>query len=272
MRKTNEEFFEEVERSLIGEAIRQTENEIFDEALDAVPDEDDWDHSLEDVEGWDGAALSLDEIAEGPNDNNFDRPLELRREQELEGEVGQLRQALAERDGQLDEVLNGTERQEALRSQVREQLYQQYGILGTDDRVDQLVNDIAQQHGRAEALHHDRVGRSLADAHAEFGEEFEQAYNSVTRMDRSNPAARALVADIWNAPDPGQRMMDLARGGVSGLSRGGTDMGALGLSGTRNQMGGRSGGCGGGRRDLASEDSFFGNRDIEEEIFNSAFE
>jgi hypothetical protein len=271
MRKSNEQLYEEAEQALIGEAIRQTENEIVDDAFDDAPDENNWDHSLEDVEGWDGSPLSIDEIAEGPTDDNYDRPLELRREQQLESEVGQLRQAIAERDGQLDEVLNGAERQEALRAQVREGLFQRYGVLGVDERVDQLVNDIAQQHGRAEALHHDRVGRSLADAHAEHGSDFEEAFRSISSMDARNPTARALVADVWNSPNPGERLMQLHSNGVGGLHRGGTDMGALGLAGVRNSAG-RGGRGGGGRRDLSQEFDGFGNSDIEQEIADSVWD
>src|SRR5882672_4648783 len=125
----------------VREAIAETEREIFYDALDEEPPDDDFNDDLEQMDSIDGeGTLSLEEIAEGATDNGYDRPLALHADQELMEENAELREQVAERDGQHNEIINGPEQREAFRANVREQLYQQFGILGTDDRVDHLVD------------------------------------------------------------------------------------------------------------------------------------
>ncbi len=49
-KKSNEQLFEEAEAELYGEAIKQTEQEVFDDALGLSPDENDGDTSLEQMD------------------------------------------------------------------------------------------------------------------------------------------------------------------------------------------------------------------------------
>jgi hypothetical protein len=288
MARTNEERYQEAEQFLVREAIRQTEQEIVDDAFNAIPEEGDGDTSLEEIEGWNGLSLSDEEIAHrniyGDDDVYFDRPIEGRERDELAAENEQLRAAYSDLQGRVDQVINGPERQEAMRAQARVFLEERYGILGTDERIDQLVNDIVAQETRTQGLHEERVNRSMSDAHAQYGSEFEEAFRSITSMDKSNPTARALAADVFNAPDPGERLMALHRNGINGgLSRdGGGRRDAF--SETYGYMGERApvrSGRGGGRSAASQlDDSYargtrvgdgFGDRDVEQDIFESAF-
>src|SRR5258708_14119259 len=49
-KKSNEQLFEEAEAELYGEAIKATEQEVFDDALGLSPDENDGDTSLEQMD------------------------------------------------------------------------------------------------------------------------------------------------------------------------------------------------------------------------------
>lgn len=51
------------------------------------------------------------------------------------------------------------------------------------------------------------VESSMAAAHEQHGEKFDQAYKAVTSQNPQDPAARALVARIWSSPNPGRAMM-----------------------------------------------------------------
>lgn len=271
MPRSNAELYEEAERHLYGEAVRETEREIADDVfLDGESDQDlDYDRSHEDAEGWDGEPLGLDEIAhrniEGDDENGFDRPLELRREQELESEVGRLREALSERDSTLDEVLNGPERQAAREAVINENLYQRYGVLATDpDKARAFINDLQGAHQSVEQSRHDRVNAHLELARERYGaEDFDRAFAQITSLDPNSRVAQAIVRDILDARDPGAAIMNF-------VSRSGPDLGALGLAGARTAPirggGGRRG------RDIDNDDGGWGRRDVEQDIFDSAFD
>src|SRR5882672_6063988 len=125
----------------VREAIAETEREIFYDALDEEPPDDDFNDDLEQMDSIDGeGTLSLEEIAEGATDNGYDRPLALHADQELMEE--------------------NAEQREAFRANVREQLYQQFGILGTDDRVDHLVDALAAQQQQTQNFSNDHVNRA----------------------------------------------------------------------------------------------------------------
>src|SRR6266436_7279545 len=78
-KKSNEQIFEEAEAELYGEAIKQTEQEIYDDALGLAPDENDGDNSLEQMDNDD--APTGDE--EPTDDEEGDEPDE---SEEGEGE------------------------------------------------------------------------------------------------------------------------------------------------------------------------------------------
>jgi hypothetical protein len=80
-------------------AIRDTEREIFSEAVNGYEDEDTNNQMVEDLsqpEAWDGGDLSMDEVAartmHGDNPQNFDRPMQLENEQTLTAERDAARQ------------------------------------------------------------------------------------------------------------------------------------------------------------------------------------
>lgn len=52
------------------------------------------------------------------------------------------------------------------------------------------------------------VDNSLAAAHEQHGDTFTKAYQAITSQNPQDPAARALVARIWSAPNPGRAMMN----------------------------------------------------------------
>ncbi len=95
-------------------------------------------------------------------------------------------------------------------------------------------------------------------------------------MDTSNPTARALIADVLGAPNPGERMMQLHHNGMNaGLSRNGLHR-DLGLAGARTAPS-RGGGNGGGRRmpessDIADAEGGWGNPSTEDRIANSVWD
>jgi len=266
MAHANAELYEMAEREFRRLAIAETEQEIVDSAFRNAPDDNDGDMSLEESEGWDGDALSEDEQWEttlnGYDDEHFDRPLEGRQVARQASEIEQLRQALAERNGQLDQVLNGPERQEQARQQFRDQLYERYGMLGVDDaRIEALRNDLGAVVAQASAGNAEeaRVNRSFAAAIDEYGRaDIDDAYQALMRAGQSGDTQ--AVRAVYHSQNPGAALMNWRHGG--GLNP------DLGLGGARSHAG-RSRG---GGRDLAQEDNGFGNRSIEEEIAASAWE
>jgi hypothetical protein len=278
MGRSNAERYEEAERELEAIAVRETEQEVFDDALGLAPDDNAGPGEEEWTEGWDGEPLSDEELlhqaTDGFDENGNDRPLEMRREQELERDNEQLRQEREELAQRIDTLENGEERQAARASQLRDEFFNRYGFLPTDDsRADRFFNDLASQQQQVASVHQDRINRSFEDVREEHGADFDTAFRSMTSMDPNNPTARALIQDVVNAPNPGERLMQLHHNGVhGGLSRNGMNP-ALGLAGARV----RPSGGGGGRRmpsssDLADADGGFGHSAIEQSIADSVWD
>jgi hypothetical protein len=62
---------------------------------------------------------------------------------------------------------------------------------------------------RQQAMSAQRVDQNLAEAaRGDRGFEFGPAYNALTALDPRDPRARATVASIYNAPDPGKALFD----------------------------------------------------------------
>src|SRR5258706_14131186 len=84
-KKSNAELYEEAEAELYGEAIKQTEREVFDDALGLAPDENDGDTSLEQMD--DDDAPTGDE--EPTDEEEGDEPDESEEGEGEEGEGGE---------------------------------------------------------------------------------------------------------------------------------------------------------------------------------------
>lgn len=271
MRKTNEQLYDEAERFSAEQAMRDTDQEIMDYAFDREPDDDNYDDSLEMMESFDGEPLSLEEIAEGPNENGYDRPLALRAEIDAMQANTALRNELADERARYDREFNAPERRDAREAELREKLFQTYGFLpSTDEGAQRFFADMTAQQQHIHALNEGRINSSMAAAHGEYGREFEAAFESLTRADRNNPTVQALVRDIVNSSDPGERLMEVHyRMGESGSGRGGGE--GHWMSNYSRQDSGRSGGRGGRRADISEVDGGWGNHNVEQEIFESAF-
>lgn len=228
-KKSNAEFYEEQERELYGEAIRQTDQEIFDDALNRTPDDNDGDNDLEQMD--DDDAPTGDEDDADP-DEEGDEPAESE-EGDGEGEEGEgdepepepqdrhnvppgrLREATAarraaeaERDAALARNREIEVRLQNLeRSGNRQQGQQQAPPQRPDMFSDpegwektvrsEIENTITTRY----------VNASLSEAHEEHGEKFQQAFQALTSLDPRDPTNRATVEQIYNSPNPGRSVM-----------------------------------------------------------------
>src|SRR5215831_84911 len=144
MRKTNAELYEEAERELYGRAVRETQQEIFDDVMDLVPEENDGDRELEELESWDGETLSLQEHAASMaghelSEHGYDRPLRMQEDLDLVQENEQLREAYDDLRGRVDAAINGPAAREAVQQRFRDQMFEQFGVLGTDDAKTEML-------------------------------------------------------------------------------------------------------------------------------------
>jgi hypothetical protein len=226
----------------INHAVAETEAEIFDEATGAQPLDNDGDTSLEAMgEGLEGEVLEGEVLDDDDHaaealpgedaDGEFDEPeadaqtLEMQdADHPARGEDGQrhaieeqnatLRAQLATLEARFNDLhtrLTGQGRQ--ARSQPSEpakpdmfanpEAYEKWLV----DRATRDVLTRFQEHRQAE--HAQQVDVSLAHAaRGERGFEFTAAYQALTALDADNPSHRALVHDIYNAPDPARALFD----------------------------------------------------------------
>jgi hypothetical protein len=95
----------------IARAVRETDEEIFDEATGTERDYNAGEFLDEnsEVEGWDGESLGIEEVAHGNlfgrGDTNNDRPIEMQDMQALEAENQQLRAAIASLDKEINDYV-----------------------------------------------------------------------------------------------------------------------------------------------------------------------
>jgi hypothetical protein len=86
-----------------------------------------------------------------------------------------------------------------------------------------LLGEMDRRAGVAE--HHEtRFSSSLESAHERHGAAFEEAFRDISSMDPRDPQARALVATIFEAPDPGAALMQ-AHGALRGANQAARDYG-----------------------------------------------
>jgi hypothetical protein len=204
----------------VRDMIRRTEQEIFDETMGrAEPFNDDDGDFLDEVsqtEGWDGQNLSDSEQFEtsinGHNDDNYDRPLALHADQELLAENQRLREQL---DGAWDAnmriLTDDISRQQTAeqRQAFKDQLLDQLLDSTPGGAGDRLIDQLTQQHQHVTNLDAARREASFEAAHGRYGDDFLDVANDMSRMDHNNPMARQIVQSIYNAPDPGEALMEL---------------------------------------------------------------
>jgi hypothetical protein len=221
-KKSNQQIYEEAESEFLTEAIRQTDQEIFDDALGLSPDENDGDTSLEQMDEDDAPTgdeeptdeeegEEPDESEEGEgeegegeepaaddrvNDRGQDRrgvPSDrLRQEADArrvaEAETRELRARL--------ENLERNQRQPQQQQQQPEKPNMFDNPEGWEQRIrSDIANEFATRH----------VNTSLNDAHEEHGEKFDAAYQSLIRAGQSGD--RQTVQQIWDSPNPGRALM-----------------------------------------------------------------
>jgi hypothetical protein len=215
-----------LETIILNEAVRSTEQEIFDAGAGVEPKEDSGlDTSLEQIEGWDGKPLGDEEMLEanfrGRDNTGFDRPLQLAEEtNEYETAVREAA-ALKAENAQLRTKYEPTIRgdAEAQRDQLRQSL-----IREALENPDGVLGHIETLRTSRTELDTGRVENSLRAAHEKYGPDFERIYNvlNVTRNPQhvNDPVARAIVQRIWGSPDPGEALMEWGGRGLVQSGRG----------------------------------------------------
>jgi hypothetical protein len=227
-KKSNDQIFEEAEAELYGEAIKQTEQEIYDDALGLSPDENDGDTSLEQMDNDDAPTGD-----EEPTDEEEGEKPDESEEGEGEGEEGEGKEPEAgdrqpERGQDRRGIPPGRLREEsearrvaeaerdAERARVRE-LDARLRLLEQGDkpkpqqpeRPDMFADPegwAASQRAEIEAsvaVRH--VNASLNDTAEEHGERFHEAYTALIRAGQSGD--RQTVQQIWDSPNPGRALM-----------------------------------------------------------------
>jgi hypothetical protein len=198
----------------IDEAMRGTEREIMNAALDEddqLPEfENDADDSLEQTESFDGTPSDLDELAyiaeHGHSDSGFDRPLALAEGQAYEHAIAQRDQYIAGLQQQNVELAY------RLDPNVQSRETQENDVLLNsviEDGGTAVRNHINGLNAQLQNMRADRVNASLSAQHRDHGSRFEQAYAYLTSADPNDPNARQIVRHIWDHPDPGAELMRL---------------------------------------------------------------
>jgi hypothetical protein len=220
-KKSNEQLYEESEAELYGEAIRQTEQEVFDDALGLAPDENDGDTSLEQMDDDDAPTgdeePTDDEEGEDPDESEegegeeSEQPAEPEdRQQDRRGiPPGRLREESEAR--RAAEAERDAERARVRELDARLRLIEQGNQPKPEppERPDVFADPVAwEERIRAEieasvAARH--VNASLTDAREEHGEKFDAAYQAIIRAGQSGD--RQTVQQIWDSPNPGRALM-----------------------------------------------------------------
>jgi hypothetical protein len=223
-KKTPEQIYEEQERALIGEAIAETEQEIFDEALGQDPAENDADTSLEEMDGED--VLDEDDTEGEDEENEETGGAEDSDTGEQEEETPPARQD-DPRDrrgvppGRLREVSDARRAAEAERDQARAEARELRARMDAleaqpqqrqDDRREQPeVPDLfADPEARlnyerrqiAQEFETRRINASFSDAEETHGDGFRTAFQALQRTGNAG-----LVSEIVNSNNPGKSLM-----------------------------------------------------------------
>jgi hypothetical protein len=208
----------------ITEAMKDTEDEILASAFDMTPEElrgepeSDLDPEdlTADVEGWDGEPLTQDEIAAtslyGTGQNNFDRPLELEREQVWEDRHQQDQRNIAALQQQIGE--------QALREDPVRQHQQQEQLermeLHTMSNPREALQYMATLQQQNQQLMMDRGNYKMEVAQQKYGDDFMDRYNALkSGVEEGNPVYLNIRNYVMSQPDPGEALMEAMSGGVT---------------------------------------------------------
>lgn len=225
-RKSNEELYEEAERAAVLDAIGETEQEIFDDALNRDPDDNDGDTSLEEIDGEDvldgddteGEEGDGDEAGEGEGEGGEgdEQPPETRHDQaadrrdarvppsRLREEAESRRVAEAEREQARAEArelrarLDALERGQQRPPQGQTQQNEPPDIFADPEgRLAWERNQVAQQ------FEERRINASFEDARESHGDKFLTAFQDLQKTGDGN-----LVREIVNSNNPGRALMN----------------------------------------------------------------
>jgi hypothetical protein len=226
MPKTNEQLYEEAERQAVMDAIGETEQEIFDDALNRDPDDNDGDRSLEEMDGEDvldednvDGEAEEEETGEAEGDVGAEEtPPETRHDQagdrqdargvpsaRMREEAERRRVAEAERDRAQAEAREVRARLDAVEARQR-QPQRQDGEPDPNAPPDMFADPEGWARHQRESITREfnerRINGSFDDAREQHGDKFVEAFQTLQRS--QNPQ---LVSAIVNANNPGRALM-----------------------------------------------------------------
>jgi hypothetical protein len=235
------------------------------EENDALVDE------MSGIEGWDGQPVSLAEFAASTLEgigNGIDRPLEHQRQLDVDAE----NQALREENAHLRNVQQTTvdlynPEIESQRRLARDQFLDQHGLLVLDDaKADALFMQMAGTQAREQQLRDNWVRDSIDAQREQYGDRaVDTAIAAYKRLDQTSPMARAIDQHVYGSADPGETFMALVHNSdaVASMARGPWRV----QSHAPNRRPSRPSSY----NAPESEDSGFGNEEIERDIYDSAW-
>lgn len=196
------------------------EKDEGDGVEDADEKADDKDDKSEEAEAKGEEAQRDDKgrFAEAEGKGDVRVPLKVARQQAREAEE-RAKTAETERDAvksematlnaKLDGILAGLNRPAPQAPKIQEPTQKPDMFADPDGYERWLRADIERGHlERQQATESRLVEASMADARELHGEKFDKAYQALTSQNPQDPAARALVARIWSAPNAGRAMMN----------------------------------------------------------------
>jgi hypothetical protein len=235
------------------------------EENDALVDE------MSGIEGWDGQPVSLSEFAASTEQgvgNGIDRPLEHQRQLDVDAENQALREEIARlrNDQQTTVDLYNPEIAEQRRRQ-RDAFLDQHGIMAFDDqKADALFMQMAGTQAREQQLRDNWVRDSIDAQRAEYGDRaVDTAIAAFGRLDQNSPMARAIDQHVYGSADPGETFMALVHNSDAVASMG------RGPWRVQSHAPGRRPSRPSSYNAPESEDSGFGNEEIERDIYDSAW-
>jgi hypothetical protein len=197
-------------------AVHDTENEIMNSATGSEEYSDRLPEDLWDVEGLDGEALPLTEVAHsnlfGRDDTGNDRPIQAKAEEELRADNIRLATSLKEHHEYIEQHIHAPQR-EAQLQQVREaarkkmEEYGLYDLEGNDAKTDLLLQNVIIHDQQVANLQAARINESMERARRQYGRDFDDTYADITSMNVNSPLAKEIVRSITEAADPGDAIM-----------------------------------------------------------------
>jgi hypothetical protein len=218
-KRTPEQMYEEAERAAIGDAIADTEQEIYDDALNLDPADNDGDRSLEEIDGDD--VLDDDEIeGESEAEETGEAEGEETGEGEAEEPPPQTRQddrpgrgvppARLREEADARRVAEAEARELRARLDALEARQRQPQPRQEEQRQPEVPDMFADPEGWArhqeakitQQFEERRINASFADAEDSHGDAFRTAFADLQKTGNSN-----LVREIVGSHNPGKTLM-----------------------------------------------------------------